>query len=658
MKSVRPGSSTKIIFSLFIVIMIIPFAAISFYGIHAQVQEKSELVKLNLRSNCEAQVDAIETFIRENTAFSEYIISLDILQTYAVDGESPDSASVLLNAFHLWKEKNDHIGEIALADANWNLMLSTGEGLRRVPYDGRQYEKALATAPYTIGDVRETSFIDEQYSYIPLILHVDAETKDKGYLIATIKLDYFDELIERAVLPAEGEILILDSKGEILYATGAAASRHTAWRQINFDLSPRGLIEFSEQLGGRAHNYITFFSSVPGAGWHYYVTVRTDLLLNENALVRDRLLWLVAIALVAWIAIGGYASRQITRPTRTIISGIRAIESSGDYGLRLTETGDQDLRTIARSFNALLTKIARQLQALKLESERHAILTEISGEHIFDYDYENDMLTLSLTFAEMLDVSPVLSHFREWRGKSMESTIQLSGLLLGLLDSNEMSGTADIEQRDDEGNEIWLRCTYAFVRDGENRPQRVIGKCVNVEKERRAMDKLKRQASIDGLTGIDNRVSGEAQVRDYLENIEVNEVGALLIMDLDDLKKVNDNQGHPAGDGVLRSLADTLRQYFRKTDMVCRWGGDEFVALVKDVTDQNILNQRVRKLNEVLAGKAEPLSVSIGMAYFKKPHTEYDAVYGNADEALYRAKKGGKARVVIYDSTNLTISEE
>lgn len=659
MKFSKPGSSTRIILSLFIIIMIVPYAAISFYSIHTQIDEKSELIKLNLRSNCEAQVDAIQVFIDNNITFAEYITSLDIVQTYAEESAGDGNVPVLLNALNLWKDQNDHIGDVALADRDWNLLLSTGGGEERVPYDGARYEKALATHAYIMGDVRATSIAQEKYDYVPLIIHVDQERRDKGYLIVTIKLDYFDELIERAVLPAEGEILIVDSKGTTLYdGSEHDAARHAAWSQINFDTMPRGLIEFSEQADNAPHQYLTFFSTVPGAGWRYYVTVSTDVLLNENALIRNRLLGLAAIAIVAWLAIGGYASGQITRPIRKMVEHIRSIEENEDYSLRLPEGGDRDLVAIARSFNGLLQKIDRQMRALELESERHRILTEISGEHIFDYDYETDTLTLSQTFAELLDVPPVLNHWREWRGKTMEKSVQLTGTLFDLLDSDKNSDSIDIHQQAENGEETWLRCTYAFVRDEQNNPKRLIGKCVNVEKERRALARLEKQASIDGLTGINNRVSGEEQVRDYLMNIEPEEIGALLIMDLDDLKLINDHQGHPSGDRALKSVGDVLRQYFRKTDMVCRWGGDEFVVLVKDVTDQNILNQRVRKLNDKLSEQSQSLSVSIGMAYFAKPYTEYDSVYGNADEALYRAKKGGKARVVIYDATNPTIREE
>jgi len=154
----------------------------------------------------------------------------------------------------------------------------------------------------------------------------------------------------------------------------------------------------------------------------------------------------------------------------------------------------------------------------------------------------------------------------------------------------------------------------------------------------------------DSLTGLANRMGFEEELDRALNALRRNKGSvSLLMLDLDGFKAVNDDFGHPAGDAVLREVADRLRGLSRRTDYLARLGGDEFVIVVTDRHDREGLSDYAQRL---IAGLSEPFSVSnhnvhigvsigIGAAHAPGPH-ESNELLAVTDVALYKVKKGSK----------------
>lgn len=126
---------------------------------------------------------------------------------------------------------------------------------------------------------------------------------------------------------------------------------------------------------------------------------------------------------------------------------------------------------------------------------------------------------------------------------------------------------------------------------------------------------------------------------------------ALLVLDIDHFKRINDSCGHDVGDRVLRELAALLRRQLRSTDWLARWGGEEFVVLLPSVSADHVaaLAGNLRRAVEAHAfepGVPMPVTVSVGVA-LRGVDERFDALFKRADEALYEAKRGGRNRVVI-----------
>lgn len=166
-----------------------------------------------------------------------------------------------------------------------------------------------------------------------------------------------------------------------------------------------------------------------------------------------------------------------------------------------------------------------------------------------------------------------------------------------------------------------------------------------LEKKTQEVSDIKAKSRQDALTGLWNRAHTEETVNKMIaEGVS----GALMMIDMDNFKAINDNYGHIAGDRTLKMFADTLRKYSAEGDVLCRIGGDEFVVFVKDITSKSELGNRASDIITDLCYKLEQCkfetnsSVSIGIAQTPEDGTEFNKIYNAADKALYYVKQNGK----------------
>ncbi|MGB1027152.1 MAG: diguanylate cyclase domain-containing protein, partial [Rhodospirillaceae bacterium] len=171
---------------------------------------------------------------------------------------------------------------------------------------------------------------------------------------------------------------------------------------------------------------------------------------------------------------------------------------------------------------------------------------------------------------------------------------------------------------------------------------------------KRAEEELVRQATTDSLTGLPNRalfrkllISTVARCARYRRKC------AVLFLDLDGFKPINDTMGHDAGDELLREAARRMRRTVRVSDEVARFGGDEFVVILSELRDEGDAEAVAQKMVEALSqpyalekGDAY-VSASIGIAIFPRTGNTPDALIEAADQAMYKAKRAGKKRYMV-----------
>jgi diguanylate cyclase (GGDEF)-like protein/PAS domain S-box-containing protein len=207
-----------------------------------------------------------------------------------------------------------------------------------------------------------------------------------------------------------------------------------------------------------------------------------------------------------------------------------------------------------------------------------------------------------------------------------------------------------------DGAEGWGLWQFSVMRGVAGEQPGVLCQVLDITTRRAAERQLAHQASHDGLTGLPNRALFADRLGGALAAIDDGRPApAVLFVDLDDFKVINDSLGHGAGDRLLRAVAERLRHVMRPQDLLARFGGDEFMVLLEDAHDDS----HARRVAERLAGAVRApfaldgqqrfVTASVGIVV-ARPGDEPEALLRDADAAMYRAKELGKARCEVFDA--------
>lgn len=208
----------------------------------------------------------------------------------------------------------------------------------------------------------------------------------------------------------------------------------------------------------------------------------------------------------------------------------------------------------------------------------------------------------------------------------------------------------------------WVRCTLHLLRDPFTQDIKGIAYIKDINKQKKKEIEMQYRAERDSLSGLYNRGAIRQLITDFLNSEEgkANQ-HALLIVDIDNFKSINDNHGHIQGDTVLKKVADCMRTIFRSSDIIGRLGGDEYILFLKNISKPEAAVRKAEELNEVLKSLSVDnnpdcnLSASIGIAQCPGNGSTFDELYHNADIALYQAKKSGKNNYVLFPSQIATV---
>ena len=185
----------------------------------------------------------------------------------------------------------------------------------------------------------------------------------------------------------------------------------------------------------------------------------------------------------------------------------------------------------------------------------------------------------------------------------------------------------------------------------DSEPTHFLYVCEIIDEEKRMQNHLQKIAETDGLTGIDNRASGERKISAYIQN---RHPGAFGVLDCDDFKGINDNYGHGIGDKVLITVANSLKEAFGSRNVVLRLGGDEFAFYLLNCTTTTMLTSMVSKFFTILDTvqipqmKGRRISVSVGAAIYKGHSGAcFHELYEAADQRLYESKRFSGNRLTL-----------
>ncbi len=311
-----------------------------------------------------------------------------------------------------------------------------------------------------------------------------------------------------------------------------------------------------------------------------------------------------------------------------------------------------------------ITELKQMEEQLRMSEEQYKLVMQQCETIMCRYDVEDRSVNMTKEVAaifgtqeKVVDVPYSTVSMGNVASDSVDAFIDFyEGVLRG-----EKSGTAEFECKTVQGWR-WLKANQSTIFSDDGAPAYAVISFVDItEQHTREMEHnvllknesaLKRKADIDGLTEVFNKTTAEENIR---ERLKVNK-GApctFMLLDIDNLKVINDSLGHPQGDRAIKIVADVIESSFRHSDVVGRFGGDEFVVFLSGVSDRENVEKMMEmlksKVNEARIGEDDdhPLSISIGAAFGVKNIT-FEELYDMADKALYEAKRSGRNSYSIY----------
>lgn len=329
-----------------------------------------------------------------------------------------------------------------------------------------------------------------------------------------------------------------------------------------------------------------------------------------------------------------------------------------DQERRLTE---RTMEVMSEELMEANQDLLKQTNELKIEKERYSLAAAAANDALWDWDLVNNTIFYSSRWREMLGISKDidLHSIDDWYCRiSSEYVPIFQDVIQKHLNGIYKRIELEFKMRTEQGNEIWVLVRGLASHDKNGKPIRIAGSQTDITLKKTQEAALYKAAYHDELTGLPNRTLFLDRLNQVIkrESRMGERPAAVLFVDLDRFKYINDTMGHEFGDEVLKEVAKVLESQVRSFDTISRLGGDEFTVLLDFVEDINeamhIAQRLLKQLNRPfkIKNKEVYISSSIGLTMVENIRTTAHNILRNADLAMYEAKSTGKSRLEIFDT--------
>jgi diguanylate cyclase (GGDEF)-like protein/PAS domain S-box-containing protein len=484
-----------------------------------------------------------------------------------------------------------------------------------------------------------------------------------GVICGHLSLDWAFEARERMLDQLSREhldLIVLNSEGKVLMGTPQLPSLKVDLANLKtYQGLANNMRNVSVEQWPDGKRYLTAavretsFRNYSGMGWS--VVARRDELDAfgpaeelSRMLVTGGLVTALLFAVILWIVL----NRQL-QPLESIAAVARRIKDEGLSIAIPQPEGDGEVAVFARSLTSLVSSLQGSNAELKLASR----VFDESGQGILISDAENRVLRVNGAFTritgyaleDVVGQTPAILQSRRQSAEfyqAMWTSINRSGTWQGEIWNRSKSGHIYPE---------WL--TINTLKNEAGVVTHYIGIFDDITEKKDYEKRLVHLANYDQLTDLPNRHLMASHVGSMIDEAGLNRQGlALIFIDLDKFKHINDTLGHPAGDEVLREVASRFLSQVGPDSLLARWGGDEFV-LVLPRADSTMAAAMAKHLIETLQrpfaiqGTAYHIAMSAGVALYPDDGDTVDALLRCADTAMYKAKQEGSSLYRFYEST-------
>ena len=608
------------------------------------------MFKEELTNMAAAQSSSMNAIISKANSDIDTLKDMPGVRKYARNGEFSDEiAKTIDNDITRYISDNPLINSASLVDKNGKVLAGTNMDK---DYPGfADYADYKNKTLYFDGVASEAGAGDLMVIKSEL---KDANDQTSATLFVTYNVGVENSLLSRFTSAVsfynKGRIIVIDPNGRWSSGSGVNNSLEQFTSSVTDEIpklqenTTSNIITFNDSTDTENYGVLVKSSGEDGlVALAYCPSSRADSYASKSV---APVIWMTilfsAIAIVAAI----FISRFITKPLSKIEETLVKIRR-GDHEARIGTVANNEYGQMSRAFNNVVDEIV-------VSEDRYKTISDMSDNIIFEWNFKTNDVTFSNNFNKKFSYRPPTDHFADSflvKAKLHPDDADRYRSDLDQLEKGKNLENNEYRIKNIYGDFIWVLIRTATLNDADGKPLKAVGVMVDIDRAKKSEAKLTEQASFDALTELYNRETVESQIDNEISLSEMRKSEmAVLFIDVDDFKHFNDDYSHATGDQVLKFLAKTIKDTVDGIGFAGRYGGDEFIAMIRNAETNSPAHIAQTLIDKLAAGfdadigERLSISVSIGIAVIKDDYnTRVEYLIGKADDAMYSVKKSGKS---------------
>jgi diguanylate cyclase (GGDEF)-like protein/PAS domain S-box-containing protein len=417
---------------------------------------------------------------------------------------------------------------------------------------------------------------------------------------------------------------------------------------------PQLLTKLQSEQNNNFSQYFVIRLEQAHIGTLYLENSREDLLQRFNQFLLFSVI-ILAVSVVLAIFLANQLQDVVVRPMRDLSNTLQNIMRNKDYSIRAAKENNDEIGDLVDLFNGLLGTIEEENSSLKASEERFRKLTALSPVGIFQVDPKQQLQYVNQRWRDIHSSDEETPNLQEWFDQIHPADLVPAQQAWNRLVVEQESIALELRLVRRDGSHTWIHLLAGALHDRNGELLGYLGAISDISELKAAQIQMENLAFYDPLTGLANRRLFKNRLEKAVKSVlRSGSSMALMFLDMDQFKRINDTLGHDAGDILLKEVAARLNATVRENDTVSRIGGDEFTILLTDVhqtADVLVVAEKLlRSLAKPIRIKGQDIvtTVSIGITMTPEDSTDVNTLMKNADLAMYRAKELGRNNFQFY----------